>query len=37
MPSRLPSSSSRWKPPMSCGVEITRMSRMPASISTDKG
>ena len=28
---------SRSKPPMSCGVEISRMSRMPASISIDSG
>jgi hypothetical protein len=36
-PSSVPSPSSRWKCGRSCGVEITRISRMPASISTDIG
>ena len=33
----LPSPSSASKRGVSCGVEITRMSRMPASISVDSG
>ena len=34
---RAPSPSSRRKPSCSCGVVMTRMSRMPASISVDSG
>ena len=36
-PSCAPSPSSCSKRGMSCGVEMTRMSRMPASISVDSG
>ncbi len=36
-PNRDPSPSSRSKDCASCGVVITRMSRIPASISVDSG
>ena len=36
-PNRDPSPNSRSKPSASCGVVITRMSRIPANISVDNG